>query len=49
MWIKEEIDGVEYYKLKRGAVRIFCILDPEGQSISFFPYQKKALSYAFRN
>lgn len=49
LWMKEEIDGVSYYKIKRGAIRIFCTLNPENKSIHFFTYQKKGMSYSFRN
>lgn len=47
VWIKETINGIEYYKIKRGPVRIFCRIDPETDEVIFFPYQKKAMSYDF--
>jgi len=49
IWPKEEVDGVEYYKVKRGAVRIFCHLDRNNQEMTFFPYQKDDMAYHFRS
>ena len=48
MWPKETINGVDYYKVKRGKVRIFNRMNRADRVISFFPYQKKSWEYRFR-
>lgn len=45
LWPKMVIDGTEFYKIKRGAARIFCWLDNENKRVVFSLYQKESFHY----
>lgn len=45
LWPKKIIKGEEFYKIKRGAVRIFCKIDPEKKTLIFSLYQKQDFHY----
>ncbi len=47
LMIRENIEGRDYLKIKRGNVRLFFQIDPREKRLVFFVYQKQSLSYRF--
>lgn len=47
MMPKMNVDGVDFTKVKRGAVRLLLKRDKENKNIVFFLHQKKAMNYRF--
>jgi hypothetical protein len=45
--IKKEVGDQMFNKLKRGALRIFYVMDTDKKVLTFFTHQKKAWSYGF--
>lgn len=45
--IAKDINGERFKKIKRGAVRIFYVMDEAKKQIIFFLHQKQAMSYGF--
>lgn len=46
-WDKKPINGQSFYKIKRGAGRIFCQLDRQEKKLVFFVHQKDDYYYHF--